>query len=188
METVPGVAVRRTEGGPSPASDFLTGAAPQVPRDSKPGDPALGVMLWGRHFANPLGLAAGFDKDAECMAGMLGMGFGFVEVGSVTPKPQPGNPAPRLFRLYCLDSPELAVINRYGFNSGGHDAALANVVQWRASGGRPPCPTCPTLRQTRAPPQTQPQTPRAPLLQLRRTGVEPASVAMIPRPDFTTSP
>ena len=143
METVPGVAVRRTEGGPSPASDFLTGAAPQVPRDSKPGDPALGVMLWGRHFANPLGLAAGFDKDAECMAGMLGMGFGFVEVGSVTPKPQPGNPTPRLFRLYCLDSPELAVINRYGFNSGGHDAALANVVQWRASGGRPPCPTCP---------------------------------------------
>ena len=66
------------------------------------------VTVWGRHFSNPIGLAAGFDKHAEAYTGLLKMGFGFVEVGSVTPKPQPGNPRPRVFRL----SEDKAVINR----------------------------------------------------------------------------
>ena len=67
------------------------------------------MTVWGQHFSNPIGLAAGFDKHAEAYPGMLNMGFGFVEVGSVTPKPQPGNPRPRVFRL----SEDKAVINRF---------------------------------------------------------------------------
>ncbi|HYD71470.1 quinone-dependent dihydroorotate dehydrogenase [Azospirillum sp.] len=78
-------------------------------------DPVLRTRVWGLDFANPVGLAAGFDKNAEVMDAMLRLGFGFVEAGSVTPRPQPGNPRPRLFRL-----PELgAVVNRMGFNNGG---------------------------------------------------------------------
>ena len=65
--------------------------------------------MWGRQFSNPVGLAAGFDKHAEAYPGLLKMGFGFVEVGSVTPQPQPGNPRPRVFRL----KEDKAVINRY---------------------------------------------------------------------------
>ena len=65
--------------------------------------------MWGRRFSNPLGLAAGCDKHGEAYEGMLGMGFGFVEVGTVTPEPQPGNPRPRLFRLL----EDKAVINRW---------------------------------------------------------------------------
>ena len=64
--------------------------------------------LWGKQFSNPVGLAAGFDKDGVAVDGMLKTGFGFVEVGSVTPKPQPGNPKPRLFRLV----EDQGVINR----------------------------------------------------------------------------
>ncbi|KAL8153786.1 hypothetical protein V2J09_011546 [Rumex salicifolius] len=71
--------------------------------------------VWGRKFSNPVGLAAGFDKNAEAVDGLLGMGFGFVEVGSVTPVPQEGNPKPRIFRLRN----EGAIINRCGFNSEG---------------------------------------------------------------------
>lgn len=74
------------------------------------------VELWGLKFPNPVGIAAGFDKHAEAVHGLANIGFGFVEVGSVTPQPQEGNPKPRVFRL---DSDE-AVINRYGFNSQGH--------------------------------------------------------------------
>mmetsp|Transcript_17980 Transcript_17980/g.37288 ORF Transcript_17980/g.37288 Transcript_17980/m.37288 type:complete len:400 (-) Transcript_17980:1015-2214(-) len=77
----------------------------------------LSSVVWGIRFPNPVGLAAGFDKDGECFEAMIRAGFGFVEVGSVTPLPQPGNPRPRVFRL-ALDS---AVINRYGFNSAGAD-------------------------------------------------------------------
>ena len=62
-------------------------------------DPRLRQTLWGREFASPIGLAAGFDKDAEAVDAMLAQGVGFVEVGTVTPKAQPGNPRPRLFRL-----------------------------------------------------------------------------------------
>ncbi|MBM3516324.1 MAG: quinone-dependent dihydroorotate dehydrogenase [Alphaproteobacteria bacterium] len=78
-------------------------------------DPILRTDLWGIAFPNPLGLAAGFDKDAEVPDAMLRLGFGFVEVGTVTPRPQPGNPRPRVFRL----TEDGAIINRLGFNSGG---------------------------------------------------------------------
>lgn len=85
------------------------------------------TTVWGRRFANPLGLAAGFDKDAQAVDGLLGMGFGSVEVGSITPQAQPGNPQPRVFRL-----PEhKAVINRYGFNSAGVAAAEERLLERR---------------------------------------------------------
>jgi len=77
----------------------------------------------GLRFPSPVGLAAGFDKDAEAPDAMLGMGFGYVEVGTVTPKPQAGNPKPRLFRL----KEDRAVINRMGFNNGGQAAALERL-------------------------------------------------------------
>lgn len=93
-----------------------------VPYYSQKDGDALHVKLWNRNFNNPVGLAAGFDKNAEAVDGMLGMGFGFVEIGSVCPKPQPGNPQPRVFRLI----EDEAVINRYGFNSDG-----AALVQQR---------------------------------------------------------
>jgi dihydroorotate dehydrogenase len=81
-------------------------------------DPRLVVRILGRTFPNPVGLAAGFDKDGEAIAGCLGLGFGFVEVGGVTLVPQPGNARPRLFRL----ARDQAVINRYGLNSAGVEA------------------------------------------------------------------
>ena len=74
------------------------------------------VTLAGLTFRNPLGLAAGFDKDADCPDGALRLGFGHVELGTITPNPQPGNPRPRVFRL----TGDRAVINRYGFNSRRH--------------------------------------------------------------------
>ena len=83
--------------------------------DPEPDDPVLATQLWGLAFSNPIGLAAGFDKHAEVIDPMLGLGFGFVEAGTATPAPQPGNPGKRLFRL---DEDE-AVINRFGFNSEG---------------------------------------------------------------------
>lgn len=70
-----------------------------VPREKRPDLPILGLEVWGRKFSNPIGLAAGFDKNAEAIDGLLGLGFGFVEIGSVTPVPQEGNPKPRIFRL-----------------------------------------------------------------------------------------
>ncbi|GAB5371712.1 hypothetical protein AAMO2058_001603400 [Amorphochlora amoebiformis] len=79
--------------------------------------PELTTDLCGMTLSNCVGLAAGFDKNGECMTGMLDMGFGFVELGTVTPLPQKGNPQPRVFRL----KDQAAVINRYGFNSDGHD-------------------------------------------------------------------
>jgi dihydroorotate dehydrogenase len=77
--------------------------------------PSLASTLWGKTFPNPVGLAAGFDKNAEAMDALLALGFGFVEVGGVTPRPQPGNPRPRVFRL----NEDGAVINRMGFNNDG---------------------------------------------------------------------
>jgi len=81
------------------------------------------IELAGLKFANRVGLAAGLDKNARCIDGLAGMGFGFVEVGTVTPKAQPGNPKPRMFRLTEAN----ALINRLGFNNEGLDAFLANV-------------------------------------------------------------
>ncbi len=75
----------------------------------------LRTTVWGLAFPNPVGLAAGFDSNAQIPDAMLRLGFGFTEAGTVTPKPQPGNPRPRLFRL----EEDLAVINRFGFNSQG---------------------------------------------------------------------
>ncbi|CAN3500459.1 dihydroorotate dehydrogenase (quinone), mitochondrial [Diutina catenulata] len=83
----------------------------------------LGVNVFGRRLASPIGLAAGLDKDAEAIDGLFDCGFSYVEIGSVTPEPQPGNPQPRFFRLPRDD----AVINRYGFNSTGHFSVLARL-------------------------------------------------------------
>jgi dihydroorotate dehydrogenase len=88
-----------------------------------PDPPSLGQRLWGLDFPNPIGIAAGFDKDARAREALLGLGFGFVETGTVTPRPQPGNPKPRVFRL----DEDGAVINRMGFNSGGLDALVARM-------------------------------------------------------------
>ncbi len=93
-------------------------------RDDRPDPPSLGVTVFGRRFRNPIGLAAGFDKDAVAVAGLRRLGFGFVETGTVTPLPQSGNPRPRLFRL----DPDRAVINRMGFNNGGLDVYLRRLA------------------------------------------------------------
>ncbi|WP_374369911.1 quinone-dependent dihydroorotate dehydrogenase [Dongia sp.] len=90
-------------------------AATPAQAGSSAEDVMLRQILWGRSFPNPLGLAAGFDKNAEAYRGAFGLGFGFVEIGSVTPRPQAGNPRPRLFRLIH----DRAVINRMGFNNDG---------------------------------------------------------------------
>lgn len=87
-------------------------------------DPALAVDALGMHFSNPIGLAAGFDKDAVAVRGLSRLGFGFVETGTVTPRPQPGNPRPRVFRLEA----DRAVINRYGMNGLGLDAYVARLA------------------------------------------------------------
>jgi dihydroorotate dehydrogenase len=89
-----------------------------------PDPPELRQRLWGLDFPNPIGIAAGFDKDARAPAALLRLGFGFVETGTVTPRPQPGNPKPRVFRL----DKDIAVINRMGFNSGGLDVLVARMA------------------------------------------------------------
>lgn len=97
------------------------------PKETREDPPSLSVSVWGRTFSNPVGLAAGFDKNGEVVPELLDMGFGFVEVGSVTPLAQPGNPKPRCFRLKEFD----AVINRYGFNSVGVDEVRSNLSEAR---------------------------------------------------------
>ena len=101
-------------------------------RQKRVSDP---VTLAGLHFPNRVGLAAGLDKNARCIDGLGAMGFGFVEVGTVTPLAQPGNPQPRMFRLPQAH----ALINRLGFNNGGLAAFVANVqrAQFRGRGGKP---------------------------------------------------
>lgn len=92
-------------------------------RTAAPDDPRLVIEAFGLRFPNPVGVAPGFDKNAEVPDSLLRLGFGFVEVGTVTPRPQAGNPRPRLFRL---DADE-AVINRLGFNNDGEEAVLARL-------------------------------------------------------------
>jgi len=104
------------------------GLAPRAPAAA---DPKLAIRVFGRDFPNPLGMAAGFDKDAQVPGPLLGLGFGFVEVGTLTPRAQPGNPRPRIFRL----PPDGAVINRLGFNNRGAAAARDALDRWRAAGG-----------------------------------------------------
>lgn len=93
-------------------------------------DPKLAVQVAGLDFPNPLGIAAGFDKDARVPDAMLDIGFGFAEIGTVTPRPQAGNPQPRIFRL----PNDGAIINRLGFNNAGHAAALQRLQRRRARG------------------------------------------------------
>jgi dihydroorotate dehydrogenase len=95
------------------------------------GSAALQTKLFGLTFPNPVGLAPGFDKNAELPDAMLGQGFGFVEIGTVTPRPQIGNPKPRLFRLV----EDQAVINRMGFNNDGQQAVLRRLEARRNRGG-----------------------------------------------------
>lgn len=94
-----------------------------VPRSLQKSDPRLTVSLGGLEFPNPVGLAAGYDKNAEVPDAILSLGFGFTEVGTITPRPQSGNPKPRVFRL----TRDQALINRLGFNNEGHRAALQRL-------------------------------------------------------------
>jgi dihydroorotate dehydrogenase len=104
----------------------LLGASPTP----EPDPPVLAQRLWGLDFANPLGLAAGFDKNARVPDAMLQLGFGFVEVGTVTPRAQSGNPKPRIFLL----DQDKAIINRLGFNSAGLDAVCDRLSRRVRSG------------------------------------------------------
>jgi dihydroorotate dehydrogenase len=102
--------------------------APHLPRT--PASPRLAVNAFGLAFPNPLGMAAGFDKSAEVASALLALGFGFVEVGTLTPRPQSGNPSPRLFRL----RENGAIVNRMGFNNDGYAAAETRLAA-RTTGG-----------------------------------------------------
>ena len=108
---------------------ILALAAPMLPR-AQQDDPRLETNVLGLRFANPIGLAAGFDKDAEVPDAMLKLGFGFVECGTVTPKPQAGNPRPRLFRL----KNDGAVINRMGFNNRGMERFASRLESRKRQG------------------------------------------------------
>jgi dihydroorotate dehydrogenase len=101
------------------------------PARLRPDDQKLAVRAFGLNFPNPVGMAAGFDKNAEVPDALLRLGFGFVEVGTVTPKPQGGNPRPRLFRL----ERDEAVINRLGFNSDGAETVLRRLAARAHLGG-----------------------------------------------------
>jgi dihydroorotate dehydrogenase len=96
-----------------------------------PRDPRLTISRCGLDFPNPLGMAAGYDKNAEVPDALLGLGFGFAEVGTITPLPQPGNPKPRIFRLTADE----AVINRLGFNNEGHAAAEKRLAARKGKPG-----------------------------------------------------
>lgn len=97
-------------------------------------DAGLELEVLGLQYPNPIGLAAGFDKDGKALRGLARLGFGFVEIGTVTPRPQPGNPRPRVFRL----EEDQAVINRYGLNSEGIDAVSARLMRLPSLGLRSP--------------------------------------------------
>lgn len=101
-----------------------------LPSAHLPDDPRLHVSVAGLHFPNPVGLAAGYDKNAEVPEAILRLGFGFTEVGTLTPRPQAGNPKPRIFRL----TRDEAIINRLGFNNEGHDAALQRLQALKLKG------------------------------------------------------
>ncbi len=101
------------------------------PRAGAADDPRLAVDMWDLRLPNPLGMAAGFDKDGLVPDALLAMGLGFAEIGTVTPRPQPGNPKPRVFRLTA----DKGVINRLGFNNDGHRAMRERLIERRGRGG-----------------------------------------------------
>ncbi|WP_372710064.1 quinone-dependent dihydroorotate dehydrogenase [Hyphomicrobium sp.] len=101
------------------------------PRQIGADDPVLRQTVFGLEFPNPVGVAAGYDKDARAADGVLAMGCGFAEIGTVTPRPQPGNPKPRIFRLVG----DHALINSLGFNNGGHAAALTRLEARKGKAG-----------------------------------------------------
>ncbi|GLU46219.1 quinone-dependent dihydroorotate dehydrogenase [Nocardiopsis ansamitocini] len=110
----------------------VPGATAAMNRVLAPRAPELAVRALGRDFAGPLGMAAGFDKNAEGAQGLSALGFSHVEIGTVTARPQPGNPAPRLFRLVA----DRAIVNRMGFNNDGSEAVAARLRVQRAGGAR----------------------------------------------------
>ena len=101
-----------------------------APRPGPVTSPRLATEVAGLRLPNPVGLAAGFDKNAEAVDALSAAGFGFIEVGAATPRPQPGNPRPRLFRL----TEDRAAINRFGFNTDGAEAIAARLAARRAGG------------------------------------------------------
>jgi dihydroorotate dehydrogenase len=111
-------------------------------------DPRLEVSAFGLRFPNPIGLAAGFDKNAVAVRTWAALGFGHVEIGSVTALPQPGNPRPRLFRL----PQDQALINRMGFNNEGAQAVAARLAHLQETFGRPPVPLGINLGKSRVTP------------------------------------
>ncbi|ATE59715.1 quinone-dependent dihydroorotate dehydrogenase [Thauera sinica] len=117
---------------PETAHEFAIGALSLVGRLLPPASPEPGeaIDVMGLRFPNRIGLAAGLDKNGEAIQGLARFGFGFLEIGTVTPRPQPGNPRPRMFRL-----PEVrGIINRMGFNNHGVDVLAANVKAARYRG------------------------------------------------------
>lgn len=120
-EQAHGLALKALKAGIMPAQDPIS-------------DPALEQTLWGLKFPNPVGLSAGFDKKAEVIGPMFKFGFGFVETGTVTPKPQHGNPKPRVFR----DPANNAVINRMGMPGAGMTAYKDNIEKFLSGKNRPP--------------------------------------------------
>jgi len=100
------------------------------PRPMEADDTRLAQSIWGLDFPNPIGIAAGFDKDARAPGAILNSGFGFAEVGTLTPRPQTGNPRPRVFRL----TQDRAMINRLGFNNEGHKRALTRLARRSSKG------------------------------------------------------
>ncbi len=124
-----GAALLRTL-DPETAHRLAIGALKRVPLPAAPADdPVLATTVAGLRLSNPVGLAAGLDKNGEALRGLARLGFGFVECGSVTPRAQPGNPRPRLFRL----SEDAAIINRMGFNNDGLEA-FADRLSRRSPG------------------------------------------------------
>lgn len=117
---------------PEDAHNLALKALQFVPLGKPAADPPeLAVRAFGLNFPNPVGIAAGFDKNAVAPDALLRLGFGFVEVGTITPRPQPGNPRPRLFRLPADEG----VINRFGFNNDGAAVVLARLAERAGNGG-----------------------------------------------------
>ena len=98
-----------------------------IPKAKIPDDPILATEVLGLKFSSPVGLGAGFDKQAHAIQGVLNLGFGFIELGTVTPLPQTGNPKPRMFRVPSAQG----LINRFGFNSDGHETVAARIAEFR---------------------------------------------------------